>query len=163
VLHASAVHAGGACVVVCGRSTSGKSTLAAAAHREGLTVVADDAVAFAPGESVTVRTLPFSLRPRGTDDPGVTGDGGEERPLRHLLLLEPDVEAMSTSLERLAAAEAFGALMPHAYCFSLDDSRERLVDEYTALTEGTPTARVRYRPDLASLPDMIEVIRSLLD
>ena len=37
-------------------------------------------------------------------------------------------------LEPVAAADAFGALMPQAYCFSLEEGKEALVEAYLALT-----------------------------
>lgn len=166
VLHASAVHHGSGCVVVCGRSTSGKSTLAAAAAHDELAVVADDAIAFSLWEGPSVLTLPFELRPRPADDrlslAEASSEGGDELSLRHLVLLEPDPNAQSIALEELSAGEAFGALMPHAYCFSLDDSRQRLIDEYSALAAATETARLRYRPEPSSLPAMVAVLKGLL-
>jgi hypothetical protein len=170
VLHASALRADGGCVAICGRSTAGKSTVAAAAGSEGLDVVADDAVALRiDRESVAVLTLPFELRPRPAA-PGALdlhaapfgGAGGEELALRYVVLLEPDAEAHSTSLEEVAPTDAFGALMLHAYCFSLEDSKARLVDDYTRVVQASPTSRLRFRPEHASLRAMVSLLRALL-
>ncbi len=48
-LHASAIEAGGRAIVLAGNSGEGKSTLAAAFHRAGYRVLADDVVAVHPG------------------------------------------------------------------------------------------------------------------
>ena len=164
LLHASGVAANGSCVVICGRSTAGKSTVATAAARVGLGVIADDAIALGVSQqSVEALTLPFELRPRGdVVAPPVAGSGGESIRLSHLVFLEPDAAAPSTSLEKLTPSEAFAAVMPHVYCFSLEDSKERLVDEYAAVVERTPCVRLRYRQEPSSLPSMLSMIGALV-
>jgi hypothetical protein len=168
VLHASAVSSGDRCVVVCGRSTAGKSTLAAAAGREGHRVESDDAIGFAMRDgSVMARTLPFEIRLRpsaATELASISfdGAGGRELELRQLVLLEPDADATDVGLNLISAGAAFGSLMPHAYCFSLTDSQERIVREYTELAERVPVRSLRYRPQHASLPAMVDAVGSLL-
>jgi hypothetical protein len=168
VLHASALSEGDACVVVCGRSTAGKSTLAAVAGKSGLEVESDDAIAFLPrDDGVLARTLPFEVRLRPTAEKAIgpvafRGDGGRELHLRHVVLLEPDGEATEVEREEISPAEAFASLMPHAYCFSLADSNDRIVDEYTTLVERVPVSRLRYEPRHESLAATVDAVRSVL-
>ena len=82
--------------------------------------------------------------------------------LDHLVLLEPDVATTDTVLEPVSAGTAFGELMPHAYCFSLEDSKDRLVRLYSDLVERAQVTRLRYRPTLDNLPGMVNVIGSLV-
>lgn len=166
VLHASAVNGERGCVAICGRSGAGKSTVAAAAVAAGGHAVADDALAFSwRGGAPVALTLPFELRPRpGTISLGsARGGGGLELPLRHVVLLDPAAEAGGPTTEPVAPAAALGALMPHAYCFSLADSRERLLRDYTRLVEAVPVHRLSFLRDPSELPTMVETIRGLVD
>ena len=158
VLHASAVSRDDACVVVCGRSTAGKSTVAASM---GMAVESDDAIAFAVDDGSTVAlTLPFELRPRGQAT-REAGDGGRRLRLEHVVLLDPASHA-PVELVEMTAADAFGALMPHAYCFALDDSKDRLVRDYTNLVASVPVRRLTYAQTPESLPAMVDLLRALL-
>ena len=167
VLHASAVSRGGECIVVCGRSTAGKSTFAAAAGEAGFDVESDDAIAFAVSDdAANALTLPFEVRLRAGaanafGSTRLTGDGGRELRLAQLILLEPDAGAGGVDLEPVSAGVAFGALMPHAYCFSLADSKDRIVREYTTLVERVPVSQLRYEPQHGTLPAMVAAVGSL--
>jgi hypothetical protein len=164
VLHASALSTGDACIAICGRSTAGKSTVASAAGHAGVGVEGDDALAFTvDGDFVVALTIPFEIRLR---PPTLTapfhGEGGKRLRLSHLVLLEPDVAATDTVLEPVSAGTALGELMPHAYCFSLDDSKDRLVRDYGDLVERAQVMRLRYRPTLDTLPGMVNALGSLV-
>ena len=179
VLHASAVLTGGGVVAFCAVSTTGKSTIADALGRRGYRVWADDAVAFDPTDgSVAAIALPFRLSPRGlapADDRGVTNV-----PTR-VVEPEPGLAPLSAvcvleraslpqplgpvSVRRLPPAEAFPAVLAHAYCYSLEDAgRNRLmIDHYLELSARVPTFSVRFRAGMGHLaPVLDEVERAIV-
>ena len=141
VLHASAVTGPAGVVALCGVSTSGKSTLAAALMARGHEVVADDALAFrVEGGEATALTLPFRLRLRSSSAealglPAIAaeGGGGGQATFSAIVILEPHDDEAAPNLEAVNAAEAVGALMPHAYCFALDEGKAELVAAYASL------------------------------
>ena len=170
VLHASAVATPGGMVALCGTSTAGKSTLAAALLARGREVVADDALAFeAGGDGVDAFPLPFRLRLRDEAQEALQlpeiaarGSGGGRGPLAAVVILTPadvDVAQLST----LAAADAFGTLMPHAYCFSLEEGKEALVEAYLALARTVPVWRLDYPQRLDRLDETVAVLDRVLD
>lgn len=171
VLHASALANESRLIAICGRSTAGKSTIAAAGEGGGVRAVADDAVAVAfNAAGVQAVTLPYELRLRPASArhlgrPAISGRqrGGETRLLRCVVLLEPDGEACGLSITPLGPSAALGALMPNAYCFSLEDSREKLVNDYGALTTSVRVVSVRYRQTLEFLDEIVLAVRGLLD
>jgi hypothetical protein len=52
--------------------------------------------------------------------------------------------------------------MPHAYCFSLSDSRERLVSAYGDLATTVPVHRLTYRREQSELQAMAAAVGELL-
>ena len=70
-----------------------------------------------------------------------------------------DVARLST----LAAADAFGTLMPHAYCFSLEEGKEALVEAYLALARTVPVWRLDYPQRLDRLDETIAALDRVLD
>jgi hypothetical protein len=64
------------------------------------------------------------------------------------------------AVERLAAAVAFQAVLPHAYCFSLRDPRRKalMMRQYMGLADKVPVLRVRFRPGLEHLPAIVDEI-----
>jgi len=167
VIHASAVVIDGGVVALCGRSGAGKSTLSYALSRRGHEAWADDAVAFrSSSDGVAVDPLPFRLRLRPAsaawfDD--VEHEKGSEftvpwslpaRPLqfRALLVLERGSEddRPPVVIERLPPADAFTAVLPHAYYLALSDRRlnRRLVASYLELADHLAVFRLRYTPRL---------------
>lgn len=171
VLHASAVRGRSGVVALCGTSTAGKSTLAAGLMRRGRAIVADDALAFDvdDGEAVA-STLPFLLRLRpdsaaslGLPAVAAEGQGGDVLPLEAIVLLEPHDDERAPVLECVAAAEACGALMPHAYCFSLEDGKEALVEAYLALARLVPAWRLTFPRRLERLDEAVDVLQRVLD
>lgn len=171
VLHASALEGAAGAVALCGASTAGKSTLAAALMQRGRSVLADDALAFdVRGGDVTAWTLPFRMRlwPESAAAlglPGVAaaGQGGSELPLEAVVLLEPHDEDTAPELVPVAAAEAFGALMPQAYCFSLEEGKEQLVEAYLELARLVPVWRLAYPQRLDRLDEVADALQRVLD
>jgi hypothetical protein len=169
VLHASAVSAPGGLLVLCGASGTGKSTLAHALSQRGYPAWADDAVVIDAGNrSAVALGVSFRLRPRGPAATHIvresepTASEGEPRrcALRALAILtrQPTAAHPLVEIERLAAAEAFTALLPHAYYFRLSDTTRNaaLVDRYLWLASVMPTFEVRYRPGLAHLAGILD-------
>lgn len=173
-LHASAVLAAPGAVGLCGASGAGKSTLAYALSRRGHPLWADDALLLAPrGDEVLARRSPFALRlrPAAAAHFGIScaapelspatpssGPAGERVRLAALFVLERS--PASEGVERLAPARAFLALLPHAYCFSLEDRecRRRMVEAYLQVAERVPVFLLRSREGLAHLPAAVAAV-----
>lgn len=170
VLHASAIACARGAVALCGLSTAGKSTLAAALMQRGHRLVADDALGFTVAASgVTALPLPFRLRLRPQSAlalglPGIAaeGPGGGGLPLAAIVLLEPHDETYAPELEPVDAVEAFGALMPQAYCFSLEEGKEALVEAYLALARLVPVWLLSYPQEIGRLGDVVGVLERWL-
>jgi hypothetical protein len=170
VLHASALAGPNGVIAICGRTTAGKSTLVAAAQSSGLRAVGDDALAFEPGEGkLNALTLPFQIRLRPNaaahmrlEGDAAAGSGGEVLPLALVILIDRETDATRPELSPVSPAEAVGALMPHAYCFSLAGKNE-LFTAYADLAERVPVVRVGFRRELDALPEVVEAIRALAD
>jgi energy-coupling factor transporter ATP-binding protein EcfA2 len=165
VLHASAVLRKGGVLALCGTSTAGKSTLAAALMQRGHRVIADDALGFVVADgSAYALTMPFRLRLRpasaahlGSDPLASHGDGGEQHPLAEIVLLEPHAaDANSPRSELVPPSEAVGALMPHAYCFALEERKGELVRAYASLTASVPVRRLSFPQTLERLEETVD-------
>jgi len=172
VLHASAVLDGGSLIALAGVSRSGKSTVARALEQRGLDLWADDAVAFSVDRNgARSLPLPFSPRLRATavahldsSRPKRVAPQGETAPIKAVVLLRPDSScAHVVELERLRSVEAFPALLPHAYCFSIEhaERNRRMIDEYLRLVEKVPIWCLRFRPGLGHLSQMLDGIGAL--
>ena len=174
-LHASAVTTLSGVVALCGRSGTGKSTLAAALVRTGYGFWADDAavLAVAPGSAPprsvrlrsTLRLDDESLRLVGsTASPAAPKVGvGEFRPLAGVVVLERGSTRGGDGIERLRAGAALTALLEHALCFSLHgDDRARMVQGYLSLVEGVPVSRLVFTPDPALFPSLVKRLQAVL-
>jgi hypothetical protein len=162
VLHAGAVCDSGGVTGFCATSGTGKTTLLHALTARGLAAWADDALLIAPGAGGAPTTL--ALPPHGSSRPG-TPDVGTAAPLRHLVLLERHHRRERTpTLERIAPAAAFTALLPHAYCLDLDsaDRKRAMVERYLELCAQVPVWTLRYASGLQRLPRAIELLNSKL-
>jgi hypothetical protein len=179
VLHASAVRMGGGVVALCGVSGTGKSTMADALGRRGYRPCADDAVALDPSEAKPrVIPLPFRMRPRsatgsradraapqrweqGGDDPA----DQEPRLLTALFVLTRTVVGAETALSPLTPAAAFSAVLPHAYCFSLDDvSRtRRMLRAYFHLVTSVPVFQIVFAAGLRDLPTILDAVERTVE
>jgi hypothetical protein len=167
VLHASALAGPNGVTAICGRTTSGKSTLVQAAQSAQLRTVADDALAFELGDKgIDALTLPFEVRLRPAaaaqlEGSPAAGNGGEVSPLTLVILIDREDEAETPALTTVPPTEALGALMPHAYCFSLATGKEALVRGYAELAERVPVVRLSFRRELDSLLAVVDAIRAV--
>jgi hypothetical protein len=171
VLHASAVHAPSGLLVLCGASGTGKSTLAHALSERGYPAWADDAVVIAAGDrEMAALGIPFRLRLHGpavthfarASGPNSSHSQASGSALHALAILtrQPTTAHPLVEIERLAAAEAFTAILPHAYYFRLSDAARNavLVDRYLRLASLVPTFEVRYKPGLDHLAGILDAV-----
>ena len=176
-LHASAVLTTGGVVAMCGDPGVGKSTMAAALERFGFPVWADDAVAFSScptGSRPTSVQLPFARRLSSSSDrllaslPPLAGDSpprpGAQRPLAALLVLQRAGDREPT-VERLAPAAAFSAVVEHSYSFSLDqlDARRRFSEHQLGLVTTVPSLRVRFPGDDGAFATLVERVAAYVE
>lgn len=178
VLHASAAVVAGGVVALCGRSGAGKSTLAYGLGRRGFALWGDDAVAFesAAGDGLRASPLPFRMRLRPASaewfedlahqkgaEHASPWHRGAQGPFRALFVLERCEEVPSdvaAEIVRLRPAAAFAAVLPHAYYLALDDAGliERLLSGYLDLADRLPVFVLRYRPRLALVDRIAEMV-----
>ncbi len=176
-LHASAVIGSRGVLAICAVSGTGKSTLAYALGRAGFPVWADDAVVIRQGEGTPrVASLPFTLRLRaasrayfGESANSFSAEwyqesgGSKDLPLAAVCVLQREESSDSicpVRLQRLSAAEAFPALLEHAYCFDLDDNQRKvgMIDHYLTLADTVPVYSVRFTPGFEHLPELVEMV-----
>ncbi len=181
VLHASAVLTAGGVAAFCAVSETGKSTMAAALAARGYPLWADDAVAVEADGNAAVHTirLPFDLRLRAASAAHL-GAGGHgrtsadraaaheyaSRPLAALCVLERMESAGSAArIERLSPAQAFAALLPHAFSFSLkNEERKRLtLRRYLRIAAHVPTFKAGFAAGFERLPAVLDAIERSVD
>jgi hypothetical protein len=174
VLHASGVLAAQGVVAFCAVSMTGKSTLAHAFSLRGYSLWADDAVAFdTPGRLVTSVPLPFqphlrapspaesSPTPAAVSDPAAVE--GPDVPLAAVCVLDRNQSlktAKPVHVRRLPQAEAFPAVLAHAYCYSLGEveRNRQMITHYLDLSGRVPVFSVNFRAGLEHLPAVAEEI-----
>jgi hypothetical protein len=167
VLHASAVLGRPGVIAFCAVSETGKSTVAYALGRRGYRLWADDALAFRIDDgAVTAVPLAFTLRlrPATSEFYGVDGDASLVEPtaaerLSAVCVLErSSVGDDAAPVERLLGADAFSAVLPHAYCFSLADEarKARMTSSYLELVDRVPVFLVRIRSGLEHLQPLLD-------
>jgi hypothetical protein len=173
VLHASAVNTAQGVVGFCAISGTGKSTTVAALSRSGYPAWADDAVVVEIGDSGIAQALevPFRLRVEGS--PWSVGAGEASMrwpepgplelapaPLAALCVLRRLDPSGRSEISRLPAVDAVGALLPHAYCFSLaDPERKRLMmQRYIDLAARVSVYAVSLASGLDKLPAALDLI-----
>ena len=182
VIHASAVIMDGGVVAFCGRSQSGKSTVAYGLHRRGCRVWADDTLVFdASAEVVQAFPYPHRLRIRAesaeyfelhelrrTDTSSWTAlERAQADPARFacIFLLERAAQA-STPVEtiRLTPAQAMAGIIEHAYWFRLDDAERtrQMIGKYLMLATQVPAVRMRFSGALDQLPAMLDEVESVV-
>lgn len=172
VMHASASLTPTGVVGFCGTSGAGKSSLAYALTRKGLPVFADDAlVVRTAGRAVEVSAPPFRLSLREPTArffglaPGLQGEGArsEPAPLRGLVVLER-AKVRSYEITSLSPADAFPALLEHAYCFTLSqpERTRAMVASYLEIASGIPVLRLRFAPSLEELPALAQALLDAL-
>jgi hypothetical protein len=172
VLHASAVRMPQGVVALCAVSETGKSTLAYGLSWRGFPLWADDAVLFGLSEgAVTATPLPFAIRLRpasaayfGASDEGrapVADTPAVPVPLAAVCVLERKADGEpgpAVEVGRLPPAQAFPAVLTHAYCFSLrDDARKRrMLRHYLDFSVRVPVFRVRFPAGLERIPEILD-------
>jgi hypothetical protein len=179
-LHASAVLARRGVVLFCAPSGHGKSTLAYACRRHGMTQWADDSVVLRPTpEGAEALALPFdfSLRPESTrffhpergDDVLLLGRVERAAPARApvagICLLDRGDEGSAIAVTRVAPGDAFTRLLPHACTFSMAGAaaRRRTFEDYLDLSTRVPVWDVRYPAGLSRLGEVVEAIGRTVD
>jgi len=181
VLHASAIRSPAGVAALCADSETGKSTIAFGLSSRGYPLWADDLVAFEISDHVgRAISLPFNLRLRPpaaalfdldtTQSPIATGDddsppGKETAPLLAVCVLRrEDAGAARVAVRRLSLAEAFAAVLGHAWSFGLEDSerKRRMIHNYLDLAAGTPVYDICFRSGLENLPAILDAIDQLL-
>ena len=172
VLHASAVTTKHGLVVLCGVSGTGKSTFAYGLSMRGYTVWADDAVALEiDDDEVSAFQVPFRLGLRQDaatffayeSGDRMTVDAASSRSsVLALVILERSDEpaARLVDVTRLKPTDAFTALLPHAYYFTLSDPTRmaQMIDRYLRLASSVAAFDVRYRPGLAHSSAVLDEI-----
>jgi hypothetical protein len=179
-LHASAVRTPQGVVAFCAVKESGKSTLAFALGRKGYPLWADDAVVLAFDErGVAAAAVPFEIRLRPASSAYFSRTGSappaaaarperdlteplslEQAPLAALFVLERADAAAGVELRRLGSAEAFTAVLEHAYCFTLEEAetKRRMMRQYLSLVAKVPVFRLSYPTGLDHLPAIVAEI-----
>jgi hypothetical protein len=169
VLHASAVTLEAGAVAFCAESGTGKSTVAYALTRRGHPPCADDAVAITLGrDGAELIPLPFALRLRppsaahfGEDSQGLeVQQPADPQRLAAIYVLQRAEEG--GGVRRLDRAEAFPALLAHAYSFGLNHEprRRRMLEHYLRLASEVPVFRVVLASGLSELDHTLDEIEA---
>jgi hypothetical protein len=170
-LHAAAVELDGQAILLAGRPGVGKSTIAAALARRGITVLTDDLAAIEIRKTCHVHIGPRRLRPRvsaegiavaGKDAPRVflfpegacfdialppTGARSVEPSMvAAICLLEPSTEASDNRINKVPPATALLALLADTWAARLQDRamRAQEFEDVGALVATTPSYRLVY-------------------
>jgi hypothetical protein len=172
-LHGSGVLFPTGALAICGRSGSGKSTLAYALARKGRVQLADDHLIFDFKDGLPT-VVPQAFQPH-LRAPSASYFGPATAPSRGTaatdnltlaacVLLEqvPDLSA-PFSIETIAPARAFSAILPNAHCFDPYDPLEagRLVDHYFAVVHHAPVYAVKYRPSFTFFDSLVSAVEEL--
>ena len=169
VLHASAVAVEAGAVAFCASSGTGKSTVAYSLARRGHPPCADDAVAIEFGRrGPELLPLPFALKLRPASaayygenaGPLEVQDPVDSRPLAAICVLQREDEG--NGVRRLDRAQAFPAVLAHAYSFGLDDERRRrrMMEHYLRLASEVPVFRVDLASGLSTLAGTLDQIQA---
>jgi hypothetical protein len=172
-MHGSGVLFPTGVLAICGQSGSGKSTLAYALAQKGRVQLADDHLIFDFMSGLPALVpQPFQphLRAPSASFFGPAIAASRERlatdnlTLAACVLLEqvPDLDT-PFSIETVAPARAFSAILPHAHCFDPYDPLEaaRLVDHYFAVVHHAPVYSVRYRPSFTFFDSLVSAVEEL--
>jgi hypothetical protein len=181
VLHASAVRTIRGVVAFCAVSETGKSTIASAFALRGYPLWADDAVAIdssdtASAAAILTLRLPFSLRLRHAsaqylgkrDYDASSGELDREfatNPLAAICVLKRSSELdREVEIRRLSPGEAFGALLPHAFCFSLSDQERKraMLKLYLRVAAETRVFAITFAPGFERLPGILDGIEETI-
>src|SRR6185436_5070695 len=177
VLHASAVRSPAGVIALCADSETGKSTIAYGLNNRGYALWADDLVAFEISDRGSrALSLPFTMRLRPSaaalfakeslkfshidSDEDLTGDSA---PLAAICVLRRDDEAAPVAVKSLSSAEAFAAVLSHAWSFALQDGerKRRMISNYLELVARVPIFGIAFQPGLDKLPAILDAIEEL--
>ena len=181
VLHASALRLPAGVVALCADSGTGKSTIAFGLNSRGYPLWADDLVAFEVSDlGVQAISLPFNLRlrasavalfdlnttqlPVAASGDGVT-PGTETAPLAAVCVLRREVaSAAPVAVRRFSLAEAFSAVLSHAWSFALQDPqrKRRMINHYLELVSRIPIFEISFQPGVENLPAILDAIEQLV-
>ncbi len=176
VLHASAVKMPPGVVALCAVSHTGKSTIGFGLGQRGYPLWADDALCFeSTANQVNAIPLPFKIRLR-TQSAAFFGCASEPDdspwedldptaqpiPLAAVCVLKrlPAQHESVVEVEALSSAQAFAAVLAHAYCFSLQDMdhKRRMMQHYLELVTLTPVFEVRFKAGLEHLEVILDAV-----
>ena len=171
LLHAGAALGPSGVFAFCGRSRSGKSTLAFAMRSAGWRQFADDALVLRPHQNrVMACPIPFTPQLRtssrahfahGSDRvPSSLELQPADAPLRAVYVLEQDTSLISPRISLVSRARAFSELLTHAEIFFAEDPKHtrRLVESYLDLAACVPVFMLKYRPNFNDLPLLTRAI-----
>ena len=181
VLHASAFRSSAGVIALCADSETGKSTIAAGFQSRGYTLWADDLVAFEISERGSrALSLPFTMRLRASaaalfdrDAPTLTlagSDGdftpaNDSAPLVAICVLRRQGDgARPVVVRQLSSAQAFAAVLSHAWSFALQDGerKRRMINNYLELVSRVPIFDIAFQPGLENLPAILDAIEELV-
>jgi hypothetical protein len=166
VLHASAVVGPGGVVGICGRAGAGKSTVAYGLSLRGHRLWADDALVVSSVAPPRTAALAGEMRllPDAREHIDVSSEGvplevavGEERDLALLIVL-----AEGQRPRQLTSGEAFTAVVEHAYCYNLEETKRAMASGYLALLEGVPVMRLNRPAGFDEFEDFLDVVEGLM-
>jgi hypothetical protein len=178
VLHASAFRSSAGVIALCADSETGKSTIAAGLQGRGYPLWADDLVAFEISERGSrALSLPFTMRLRASaaalfdrDAPPFTSDedftpANETAPLVAICVLRrQDTEARPVVVRSLSSAQAFAAVLSHAWSFALQDGerKRRMINNYLELVSRVPVFDIAFQPGLENLPAILDAVEDVV-
>jgi hypothetical protein len=164
-------------IALCADSETGKSTIAYGLNSRGYALWADDLVAFEISDRGSrALSLPFTMRLRPSaaalfereslkfshigSDEDLTSDTA---PLAAICVLRRDDKAAPVSVRSLSSAEAFAAVLSHAWSFALQDGerKRRMINNYLELVARVPIFDIAFQPGLDKLPAILDAIEDL--
>lgn len=189
VLHGSVVAIDGAAVGFLGGSSAGKSTLAAAFHRAGHSICADDLAVVTDKNPPTVRPgFPLlKLGPSGDGRPVRGNDGltpvtrsfetssavkrfyrarrftAEPVPLDRVYILD---QGDSVSIEEIPPRHRIRHLVSHAYArnrLRATESEADYFDRVADIVDRVPVKRLRFPDDPDTIPNIVTAVTGDLD
>jgi hypothetical protein len=185
VLHASAVLTEQGVVAFCATSETGKSTIAYGLSRRGYPIWSDDAVVLDSSKpGVSTIPLPFQVRLRPNSAtffgqqqnlPDALGDGynvndsphTQPAPLAILWTLKqmPSSSARDTlTIRRLTPVQAYASMLPHAYCFSIQNQerKRQMLQTYLDLVIKVPIFELCFQTGIERLPSVLDCIEQVV-
>jgi hypothetical protein len=185
VLHASAVMTQRGVVAFCATSETGKSTIAYGLSQRDYPIWSDDAVALGPLEGVvTALPLPFRVRLRPASlaffeqqqvSPFLQGDMfrrdsspyDQPAPLATLWALKQTPRSPtndSLTVRQLTSAQAYAAILTHAYCFSLQNQgrKRKMLQAYLALAAQVPVFELCFQSGIEGLPRVLDCVEQTI-